>query len=331
MRLDAELEAAGYNSKTRARFFNRIWHPHLPRKVSAMQWLILTKGLPVGEWRAKLGLPSECQLCAEQPLETLQHAFQECTAINNAWHLFRTTRRSAGLPEAFHTWTNICRGLMTEPPGPSVEEELRWDTAAAFKLTVDTPWDILRAHLLWAIWCQRVDVAFRDAQFHMGVVLWNAWRNTVYCAMEAYKELFRHKRNEEKRQEVIACFQSIWTASNIFGRLQGDSIRWNLTPHPLFLPRDLGAWLIPPIKINRLSPSPDPEANFAAQPDLADRIDDFLNEVARNWRPAADEESVPQEPNREATALHQRGEPSNSHSPASSGPSPRSAHKSRQI
>ena len=34
MRLDAELEAAGYNSKTRARFFNQIWHPHLPHKVS---------------------------------------------------------------------------------------------------------------------------------------------------------------------------------------------------------------------------------------------------------------------------------------------------------
>ena len=37
MRVDAELEAAGYNSKERAKFFNRIWHPHLPRKVYAMQ------------------------------------------------------------------------------------------------------------------------------------------------------------------------------------------------------------------------------------------------------------------------------------------------------
>ena len=50
MTVDAELEAAGFNSKKRAKFFNRIWHPYLPRKVSAMQWLILNEGLPVGAW-----------------------------------------------------------------------------------------------------------------------------------------------------------------------------------------------------------------------------------------------------------------------------------------
>ena len=32
MKVDAELEEAGYNSKARAKFFNRIWHPYLPRK-----------------------------------------------------------------------------------------------------------------------------------------------------------------------------------------------------------------------------------------------------------------------------------------------------------
>lgn len=36
MKLDAELEEAGYNSKAKVRFFNRIWYPYLPRKVSAM-------------------------------------------------------------------------------------------------------------------------------------------------------------------------------------------------------------------------------------------------------------------------------------------------------
>ena len=62
MHVDAELEAAGYNSKARAKFFNKVWHPYLPCKVSAMQWLILTEGLPVGVWREKIGLPSDCQL-----------------------------------------------------------------------------------------------------------------------------------------------------------------------------------------------------------------------------------------------------------------------------
>lgn len=70
MTLDLELEREGFNSKTRAKFFNRIWHPYLPRKVSAMQWLILTKGLPVGAWREKIGLPNSCELCPVVVKET---------------------------------------------------------------------------------------------------------------------------------------------------------------------------------------------------------------------------------------------------------------------
>lgn len=197
MKVDKELEEAGYNSKTRAKFFNRIWHPYLPRKVSAMQWLILTEGLPVGAWRERLGLPSNCQLCPSQDRETLQHAFLECSEVRKAWDLFRNTRRAAGLPPSYNNWREISRGLMTEPPGPNIEENLRWDTAAAFTITTDTPWDILRAQLLWAIWCHRVAIAYRDEHFHLGVILWQAWRNTIYCAIEAYKELFRHARNEE--------------------------------------------------------------------------------------------------------------------------------------
>lgn len=71
MKVDIELEEAGYPSKDRAKFFNRIWHPYLPRKVSALQWLILTEGLPMGAWRERLGLPNNCQLCPEQSRETL--------------------------------------------------------------------------------------------------------------------------------------------------------------------------------------------------------------------------------------------------------------------
>ena len=308
MKVDAELEATGFNSKTRAKFFNRIWHPYLPRKVSAMQWLILTEGLPVGAWRERLKLPSECQLCPEHSRETLQHAFMECPEISRAWSLFRNTRSSAGLPEAFHSWKDISRGLMVDPPGPSMEEELRWDTAAAYKVTMDTPWDILRALLLWAIWCSRVDFAFRDEQFHLGLVIWNAWRNTIYCAMEAYKELFRYKRNEEKRHEAIECFQNIWTAGNIFGRLQDGTIKWNLTPNVHFLPRDLGAWLVRPIRINRLSESPDPEADFMAQSNLADHIDNFLQEIATHWRPHQDSnQPVPLTPTAETSSNPTQG------------------------
>lgn len=285
MPLDAELEQEGYNSKARARFFNRIWHPYLPRKISAMQWLILTKGLPVGEWRERIGMSSSCELCSSPIKETLQHALKDCTHLSWAWELFRQTRQIAHLSPAYTSWVDISRGLMCDIPGLHVDEELRWDTASAFSLNEETPWDILRAQLLWSIWCQRVAHTFRDENFHLGVVLWHAWRNTVYCALEAYKELFRHKRNEEKRQEVIFCFQQIWTTENIFGRLQGDTIKWNITPHQEFLPRDLGAWTVPPIRINRLSPSPDLEAEFVARLDSTDLVEEFLQNAGDQWHP----------------------------------------------
>ena len=290
MDVDEELAAAGFHSKVRAKFFNRIWHPHLPRKVSAMQWLILTKGLPVGAWRERIGLPNACQLCPTQDRETLQHAFLECSEVKEAWELFRRTRWITCFQPAYHTWLDISRGLMTDIPGPSVEEELCWDPAAAFSINSETPWDILRAQLLWALWCQRVTHAFSEDNFHLGVVHWTAWRNTVYCVMEAFKELLRQKRNEAKKQELLSCFQSVWTHANIFGRSNGADIKWNLTPHKEFLLPELAAWNSTPIRIHRLSPSPDIEAEFAARSDFGNVIDDFLRDAGRNWRPPEDED-----------------------------------------
>ena len=281
--LDAELEAIGFDSKSRAKFWNRIWHPYLPRKISAMQWLILTDGLPVGEWREKLGMDGACQLCIRHAQETLPHAFLNCEEVAQAWDLFRKTRARSGLHPAYLNWIEVSRGLMTPPEGPSIDSELRWDTAAAFTINMETPWDLLRAQLLWAIWCQRLAHAFNDERFHLGLVLWYAWRNTVYAAMEAYKELHRHKRNEEKRQQQIDCFQKVWTQGNIFGRMSVSGLKWHLTPSQDFLPQELGAWTIPPIRIHRASPSPDFEAEFVAQPDFDVQIQNFLSDIGNNY------------------------------------------------
>lgn len=218
MRVDAELEAEGFNSKTRAKFFNRIWHPYLPRKVSGMQWLILTEGLPVGAWREKLGLPNNCQLYPEQARETLQHAFQDCPEVCRVWDLFRNTRLKAGLAPAFYTWKEISRGLMSKTPGPRIEEDLKWDAAAAFTLNIDTPWDLLRANTLWAIWCQRVELAFRNEQFHLGVVLVKAWRSTILCGMEAYRPsaLSEDHRHRIRRQSLPHNLTWRITLTNFF-------------------------------------------------------------------------------------------------------------------
>lgn len=208
--------------------------------------------MPVGAWREKLGLPGQCLLCAPQERETLQHAFLDCEEVQQTWSCLRQTRLAAGLTPAYTNWKDISRGLMSDPGGISVESDLQWDTASAFTINSDTPWDILRAQLLWAIWRQRVTHAFDDEQFHLGLVLWHAWRNTIYCAIKAYKELHMHKQNEEKMQEQIACFQQIWTADQIFGKLRGEEIKWHLTPHQAFLPQALSAWIATPIRVHRL-------------------------------------------------------------------------------
>ena len=206
--------------------------------------------------------------------------------MNKFWTMFQNTWRAAGLEPAYLSWKEISRGLMRDPPGPQLEEELRWDTASKFTLNIDTPWDILRAQLLWFIWCQKVAHTFRDKIFYIGTVLWHAWRNTIYCAMEAYKKNFRYKINEEKRHEAICCFQQIWTEGSVFGRLQNNKLKWNVTSPPEFLPEDLAAWTTPPIRINRLSPSPDLEAEFVARPDFSNLVDQFLQNVGKDWQPA---------------------------------------------
>ena len=121
--------------------------------------------------------------------------------------------------------------------------------------------------------------------------------------MEAYKELFRHVRNEVKRQELISCFQQIWTAYGIFGRLREGEIKWNLIPNKDFLPEHLSAWNATPIHIRRLSPSPDIEAEFYARTDFDQLVDDFLNNAAQQWQPP------PQTP--EAEPSHQGGQETN--------------------
>ena len=72
--------------------------------------------------------------------------------------------------------------------------------------------------------------------------------------------------------------------------MQGNTIKWNITPHQEFLPGELGAWTVPPIRINRLSPSPDIEAEFVARSNFDALVDNFLRSVGSNWQPTHIEE-----------------------------------------
>jgi hypothetical protein len=103
--------------------------------------LILTDGLPVGSWREKLGLSSACQLYILQERETTQHAFLDCEEVRQIWDLFKTTKAKTDLQPAYLDWVEISRGLMTDLEGPSVDSDHRWDTASAFTINAETPWD----------------------------------------------------------------------------------------------------------------------------------------------------------------------------------------------
>lgn len=93
------------------------------------------------------------------------------------------------------------------------------------------------------------------------------------------------QKEQKKRQELMTCFQKVWTIANLFGRASRGSIRWNLTPPQVFLPKEFGAWIAQPIRIHHLLPSPNPNAKFTARMDLENLIDDFLQEAASTWRP----------------------------------------------
>ena len=74
------------------------------------------------------------------------------------------------------------------------------------------------------------------------------------------------------------CRKHVWPTP-------GNTIKWNITLPQVFLQRELGAWNVRPIRINRLSSSPDIEVEFASRPDFANMVDEFLQSVGNTWQP----------------------------------------------
>jgi hypothetical protein len=57
-----------------------------------------------------------------------------------------------------------------------------------------------------------------------------------------------------------------------------------------------GAWMVPPIRIHRLSPSPDLDAKFTAQPDFQERVQSFVDEIGNNFPLSPRRQSDPPTP-----------------------------------
>ena len=79
--------------------------------------------------------------------------------------------------------------------------------------------------------------------------------------------------------------------------------------------------MVPPIRVQRTSPSPAPEANFAARPDFPDLVNDFVDGIGNAWQPPAQ----PAEQDPPGASNQQARNPSHTFDPSPSSETP-SAH-----
>ncbi len=73
------VQSLNLRNSTVAQIIAIIWHNARPRKVGALTWLILNKGLPVGTWLQIMGIPATCKGCDQGLLESTQHCLMDCT------------------------------------------------------------------------------------------------------------------------------------------------------------------------------------------------------------------------------------------------------------
>lgn len=206
-----------------------------------MVWLTCNEGLPLAEWRKRIGMPCDglCNLCRDNLLETPEHSFMTCKASKQAWTQFRLLRQAADLPGAFDSWLEILSGLRP-PSTPVQQDDSIPEDKSEVKMTIEKPWDILRLSIIWCIWCSKCAHDLRDQEFHLGTTLFRAWQLTVQAGMGAYRAMIRYMKPplSERSQAKIANFTKVWTHGQIFCRNE-RGLKWQMAPHPIFLSRDL--------------------------------------------------------------------------------------------
>ncbi|KAG0575056.1 hypothetical protein KC19_VG314100 [Ceratodon purpureus] len=199
MRLTIQLTELGYNSLEQTRIYQRIWHTWKPSKVAAMNWLTAGGGLPVGEWRKKIGDAGTYRMCNDNSDDTLQHSLVTCQHVKTTWDRYNDTRSAldSNLPPL--VWPQHITGIIDPPGTPPAVDTFTWDSQGRTKIDMDTPWDILRSCLLRFIWCQRYRYELNNHPFHLGAALFNAWRTTIYIGMEAESEIVKYKKPERRQ------------------------------------------------------------------------------------------------------------------------------------
>lgn len=245
LKFDKHLEDRGFSGQQRRQFFMRLWHPWLPRKVSTMIWLTIAEGIPVGDWRRRIGHTGLCNLCGEGQLQTPEHAFFGCVAIQPIWVKVRELFSGISGAPMISSWELALYGNLGHPRIDDMAEDVLWESGTHCTISARTLWDTFRMALIWFMWCQYVQYDLKNGDFHIGVIMFRAWQLTTQIGMAAWRQLqkFKRKRNPQKHAEMERILLNIWGQGGVFCTTDGRSPKWRLLPLPTFLPRELASRL----------------------------------------------------------------------------------------
>jgi hypothetical protein len=114
-KFSTKLEALGFLPTQLKRFYKALWHKWIPEKIATMVWLTCQGGLPLAEWRMRLGHDGRCNLCQTGALETQEHTFMHCQSVQGVWEKVRTMRILGGWDPALGTWLQVLSGIDEQP------------------------------------------------------------------------------------------------------------------------------------------------------------------------------------------------------------------------
>ncbi len=211
-----------------------MWHNARLRKVGALIWLTLNRGLPVGTWLQIMGLQATCKGCDQGPPESAQHCLLDCIPAQQAWNAFLRVWGEWEAPNRLSiTLPFILLGEAVFEEGDDPPNLQRYQTGG-FSYRRQ-PLDILRSFLLYYLWSERCRWHF-DGQYSLKRVLLQSWEATAEVGMATWKAIrsFSQNRNQDKHNDIEQAFKAEWLHGQIFG--EGEvAILWRLLP-PLVLP-----------------------------------------------------------------------------------------------
>lgn len=153
-----------------------------------MYWLVLAEGIPIGAWQQVIGLDGQYTLCNNETLETIHHTFWACPHVRLARVKLNFLCSTAYLP-TLAIWEDVLFGQLTLQHQNGTSSLM-----STIKISTKTPWTLLRALILWNIWCSKRSFDHDKDTYHTGLVLYKVWVTTIYIGMEAWRDLQCYNR-----------------------------------------------------------------------------------------------------------------------------------------